>query len=220
MSDTTISRYRSAIVAVAPVVMLAAALWHPHIPGRLPNDAAVATAVAAGTTRWGLAHLAASIASGLVILAFIAIHSHLREAGETRWSVFALPFIVIGSILYALLPGLEFAPLVAVETGTDAQEAQAALEPWFVSVLVSGAITFAIGAFACAKAVAHSAILSPGLTRLVVVALIAMAASRLVPVAAFQFYVQGVAALVAFWPLADGMLKRSPGLQTRPVPAS
>lgn len=84
MSDTTILRYRSAIVAIAPVVMLAAFLWHPYLPGRLPNDAAVATAVAAEPKRWGLAHLAAGLASAVAALAFIAIRSHLREAGEIR----------------------------------------------------------------------------------------------------------------------------------------
>jgi hypothetical protein len=35
-----------------------------------------------------------------------------------------------------------------------------------------------------------------------------MAASRLVPLAAFQLYVQGIAALVALWPLAVRMWRR------------
>ena len=161
MSDSTTSRYRAAIVAVAPAALLAALLWHPYIAGRLPNDAAIAAAVAADTTRWGLAHLAAGVASGLVILAFVAIFSYLREAGEGRWSVLGLPFIVIGSTLYTMLPGMEFAPLAAVEIGSDPEAAQAELQSWFVPVLVTGAITFALGVLAFSKAIVDSGVLSP-----------------------------------------------------------
>jgi hypothetical protein len=45
----------------------------------------------------------------------------------------------------------------------------------------------------------------------VVVALIVMAVSRSVPLATVQFYVQGVAAVVALWPLAYAM-------RTQPAP--
>ena len=221
MSDTTTSRYPAAIVASAPVVLLVAFLWHPYIPGRLPNNAAIAIA-AADTTRWALVHLAAVVASAVVVLAFVALRSYLREAGDTRWSAVGLPFIVIGSTLYAVLPGMEFAPLAAVETGADAQGAQAALQPWFVAVLLSGAVPFAIGTVAFAVAIARSAILNPRLAWLVVAALIVMAASRFVPFFAVQFYVQGAVALVALWPLAYQMSKHPqarPVVQTPPIPA-
>jgi hypothetical protein len=68
---------------------------------------AVAVALAADTTRWGLSHLVTGVASGLLILAFLAIRSYLRQAGEERWSVLAFPFIVMGSTLLALLPAME-----------------------------------------------------------------------------------------------------------------
>ncbi len=35
-----------------------------------------------------------------------------------------LPLVVIGSTLYSLLPGMEFAPLAAVVAGSDAEAAQ------------------------------------------------------------------------------------------------
>lgn len=70
---------------------------------------------------------------------------------------------------------MEIAPFVAVETGVDAQAVQAALESWLVPVLVGGAVTFAIGALAFANAVAHSGVLSPKSTAIVVLALIVMA---------------------------------------------
>jgi hypothetical protein len=202
MSTTTTRLCRATIAALAPVVLLGAFLWHPPIPGRLPNDAAIAAAVVADPTRWGLAHLAAGVASAFVVLAFIAVRSYLREASEERWSALGLPLIVIGSTLYALLPGMEFAPLAAFETGGDVQAAQAALAPWFVPTLIAGALTFALGVLAFAKGVAGNRALPAGLAWLVIAGLVVMAATRLVPLAAVQFYVQSTAAIVALWPLA------------------
>ena len=205
MSDLMSSRFRATVVTVAPAALGAALLWHPHIPGRLPNETAVGAAAAAGTTRWGLAHLAAAVASALVMLAFVAIRSYLREAGEGRWSAVGLPFIIMGSTLFAVLPGMEFTPLAAVKVGTDPRAAQAALEPWFVPVGVISGVLFALGVLAFSKAIADSAILSGALRGIVIAALIVLAASRLVPFAAAQFYVQSAAVLIALWPLAYRM---------------
>jgi hypothetical protein len=204
MSTTTRARFGAAIVALAPAVMLVGLFAHPYI-ATLPDEAAIAEAVAADTTYWGLVHLTAGVASGLMVLAFLALRSYLREAGEERWSVLALPFIVVGSTLFTMLPGMEFAPLAAAEAGVDGEAIQAALAPWFLPILVTGAITFAVGVFAFAKGIADSRILSLRLSRLVVGALVVMAISRLVPVGAVQFYVQGAAGIVALWPLAYEM---------------
>ena len=223
MSTTTRARFRAAIVAIAPAVLLAAFIYHPYIAD-LTDKAAVAAALASDTTRWGFSHLAVGVGSALAVLAFLAIRSYLREAGEERWSILALPFIVMGSTLFAVLPGMEFAPLAAAEAGADVQAVQAALAPWFLPVLVTGAATFAIGVFAFAKGIADSRILSRRLTWLVVGALVVMAVARLVPVGAVQFYVQGAAGIVALWPLAYEMWKRPeaarPAGQPRPMPAA
>lgn len=89
---------------------------------------------------------------------------------------------------------------------------------------MTGAATFAVGVFAFAKGIADSRILSRRLTWLVVGALVVMAVARLVPVGAVQFYVQGAAGIVALWPLAYEMWKRSeaaqPAGQPRPMPAA
>ncbi len=221
MSQATRARFGASIVA--PAVMLAGLFAHPYI-ATLPDEAAIAEAVAADATWWGLVHLTAGVASGLLVLAFLAVRSYLREAGEERWSILALPFIVMGSTLFAFLPGMEFAPLAAAEAGGDVQATQAALAPWFLPVLVTGAATFAIGVFAFAKGIADSRILSRRLTWLVVGALVVMAVSRLVPVGAVQFYVQGAAGIVALWPLAYEMWKHPeaarPAGQPRPMPAA
>jgi hypothetical protein len=210
ISATTTARFRAAIVIAAPAAMLAAFVYHPHVGNPIDADflAKLAAAVSADTTRWAFSHLAAAAGSGLLILAFLAVRSRLREAGEERWSVLGLPFIVMGSVLYAVLPGMEFAPLAAAETGADAAAAQGAVMPWFVPVLLTSAVTFALGALAFALAIARSGVLSPRLTGLVVGALVVMAAARFVPINMVQFYVQSGAAIVALWPLAYEMWNR------------
>ena len=199
--STRTSDTRAVIVAIAPVLLLVAMVWHPYLPGRLPDHAAVADAVAADPTRWGLVHLATALASGAIVLAFIAIRGHLREAGDQALSAVGLAFIVLGSLSYAVLPGMEFAPLAAVESGADPEAAQAALNDWFVAVLVIGALAFAIGVVCVAVAIRRHGGLG-SLTWVVVVALLVMAAARFVPFSAVQFYVQSAAAFIALWPLA------------------
>ncbi len=205
MSTTTRARFRAAIVAVAPAVLLAGFLYHPYV-ANATDEAALAAAVASDTTRWGLSHLAIGVAYGLTALAFLAIRSYLREAGEERWSVKALPFAVMGCALFMILTGMEFAPLAAAETGGDVEAAQSELIPWFVPILVTGGVSFTLGALGFATAIVRSGVLSAQMARLVVGALVVMAAARFVPLGAAQ-YVIGVAGVVALWPLAFEMWK-------------
>jgi hypothetical protein len=216
----TRARFRAAVVAVAPVVLLVGFLWHPYT--HIPDKSTIAAAAASGTTRWGLSHLTIAVGSGFAALAFLALRSYLREAGEDRWSAIAFPFIVMGSTLFAILPGMEFSLLVVAETGGDLQAAQEVLFAWIRPTLLTSAATFAVGVLGFAKAVADSQVLRPRLTRVVVVALIVVAVSRFVPLGAVQFYVQGAAAIVALWPLAYDMwrhLARAPG-QPRLMPTT
>jgi hypothetical protein len=208
MSTTTQSTLRAGTVAIAPAILLAALSSHPYLPGQQPNVEALAAEVAANPTRWGLVHVATGVASGLLILAFLSVRSYLQKAGEDRWSALGLPFVIIGSTLYAMLPAMEFAPLAAVETGGNVQAAQAALLPWFAPLLLIGAVSFGIGVLAFAVGIARSRVLGPGATRLVSVALVVMAASRFVPWSAIQFYVQGAAGVIALLPLAAEMWRR------------
>lgn len=198
---------RAGVVAIAPVILLAALGYHPYLPGPQPNIDALVAEVTADPTRWGVVHLATGVASAVLAVAFLAIRSHLHELGEDRWSAAALPFVVIGSTLYAMLPGMEFAPLAASETGGDVGAAQVALLRWFIPLLIAAAVTFAVGMVGFAISVSRSGLLSPWLTWVVVVALLVMALSRVVPLSAVQFYVHGVAALVAMLPVAYSMWK-------------
>jgi hypothetical protein len=219
MSVTPRPRLQAAIVAVGATALLGGFVYHPYISP--PTDeAAIAAAAASDTTRWGLAHLGVGVGYGLTALAFLAIRRYLRGAGEERWSVRALPFIVLGSTLFAILTGMEFALLAAAETGGDVQAAQAAVMPWFVPVLVTGAVSFALGAVGFARGIAHSEVLGPRLTRLVGGALVAMAVARFIPLAPAP-YVMAAAGAVALWPLAYTMWRYpgAPAVQARSMPA-
>lgn len=221
MPNTRRPIYGPIIVALAPATLFVALVGHPYLEGRLPNDTAVAAAVAADTTRWGLVHLAAGLASGLVILAFLAIRDYLRDAGDHRLSAVGVPFVVIGGTLFAMLPGMEFAALAAAQaTGTglaDIAAAQAAIQEWFVPVMVIGALSFATGVLAFMRGIATTDILSTTLTAVVVVALAVMALSRLVPLAVAQLYLHSAAGILALWPLAYHMwIHPTPGAAAQP----
>jgi hypothetical protein len=199
------ARLRSAVVAAAPLMLLVGFVSHPFIGLGPPDDAAVAAAAASETTRWGVSHLIIAVGSGILLLAFLAIRTSLRESREERWSARAVPPIVVASILYAVLPGMEFAALAAAETGADVRAAQGAVEPWFRPVIVASGITFLLGALGFARGIASIAPVSRTFTRVVVVALVAAGLSRLVPLNGVQFYVQSAALIVALWPLAYEM---------------
>lgn len=221
-TDTSVpGRAGAAIVLLAPAVLLVAFVSHPFIEV-LPDAEAVGAAVQAGTTRWAVVHILTAVASGLMALAFLAVRALLRDAGEDRSSRWGLPLVVFGSVMYAVLPGLEFAALAAVETGGDPVAAQAALESWFLPIFATSVITYAIGVFGFARAVPESAVLGRATTRTVVAALVIMAVARAVPVGVVQFHVQALAGLVALWPLGAVMWQRTgeTAAVRRPLPAS
>ena len=200
------TRHRPLAVVAAPAVLFAGFVYHPYV-SNATDDEAIANAVVADTTRWGLAHLAIGVGYALMVLAFLALRSYLREGGEEGWSSLAFPLAAVGSALFAILPGMEFAPLAAAETGGDVEGAQEELMPWFVPIFLAGAITFTLGIGGFAMAIVRSGMLTTQVQRLVVGALILMAAARFVPLGAAQIVI-GVAAIVALWPLAYEMSQR------------
>lgn len=208
MNDTIRAGFRPAVTLIAPAVLAAGLLYHPFIPN-LTDAASVAAAAKQDTFRWGLAHLMVGIGSAFIALAFLAIRSWLRDAGEERWSAAALPFVVMGSTLFAILPGMEFAVLAAVEMGADVTAAQAAVDPWFRPVLLTGSAIFALGILGFAIGIVRSGILSPRLGTFVFGALVVMAVVRFVPLGPVLFYVGSAATILALWPLAYEMWRRS-----------
>lgn len=214
LTTTTRTRFGAVAVALAPAVMFVALVGHPFI-ARLPDAAGVANAVEQSTMWWGIVHMLTAVGVVLTVLAFLAIRVRLRDAGEDRFSVWALPFVIAGSMLYGLLPALEFAPMSAALTGGDAAAVQAELVPWFIPIMVTSAILFAVGIVGFARAVAAGQILSRRLTRVVFAALIVLGVSRMAPLGVAQFYLQALAGLVALWPLAYDMWRAPRPLQAK-----
>jgi hypothetical protein len=127
-----------------------------------------------------------------------------------------LPFIVMGSTLYALLPAMEFAPVGALRAGADVAAVQAAQMPWFVPILLTSALLFALGVLGFVIGIVHSHVLSAWLTWIVAGALVVMAASRFFPVGAAQLYVGPAAGIVALWSLAYTIWKQPQARLARP----
>lgn len=200
-------RLGAAIVGIAPAVLVAGFFYHPYISPPL-DEAAIAAAAASGPTRWALAHLAVGVGYGLMVLAFLAIRRDLRAAGEDRWSPRALPSLALGSTLFAILTGMEITLAAVAERGGDVQAIQASLFPWFLPILLTGAVSFALGAIGFAWGIARSAVLSPGPTRMVAGALLVMAVARFLPLSPAP-YVIAAASIVAMWPLAFVMWRQA-----------
>jgi hypothetical protein len=215
---TVVTLFRTAILVLAPAMMLVGGGYHPWIgnPGDPGFFETLATAVAADATRWWVAHFLIAVGSGLLMIAFLAIRSYLRDAGEDRWSVVGVPFIVMGSTLYALLPAMEFAPVAALRAGADAAAVQAAQMPWFAPILLTSAALFALGVLGFVIGIVRSDVLGPWLTWIVAGALVAMAASRFFPVGVAQLYAGPAAGVVALWAMAYAIWKRPQAPLPRP----
>jgi hypothetical protein len=201
-----VDRIRPIIAAIAPAVLLAGFLYHPYIATPI-DKSAVARALVADVTRWGVSHLTVGLGSALLGVASVIVCDYLRRAGETRWSFRAVLFLVLGSALFAMLPAMEIGALAGTKVGADAEAAQTQLEPWFTPVLLAGGVLFAVGTVCLAAAVLVSGVLGRTSARIVAWALVGMALVRLVPLGA-SFYIGGVLTVVALWPLAYVMWRR------------
>ncbi len=193
-------------VAAAPVVLLAGIAYHPFLAD-LRDKEAVAAALTADMTRWSIVHLVVAVGSPLVALAFLAVAAALRQRGEWRWSARSVPFVVVGSSLFALLPAMEVTVLAATLAGAEPVAVLLELDAWFMPLLLSGAAVFAVGAVFTARSVVSAAVLGRGTTMLVVTALLVAAVSRFLPFTAALLVGAG-ALVVALWPLVGVVAAR------------
>ena len=198
----------AATVATAPVVLLAGIAYHPVIADLRVKEA-VAGALTDDVTRWSVAHLLVAVGAPLVAVAMLAVAAVLRQRGEWRWSTRSVPFVVVGSTLFALLPAMEIAVLAATLAGADPVAVLLELDAWFRPVLLAGAAVFAVGAAFLARSVASASVLGRGTTLLVVSGLLVAAATRFLPFTAALLVGAGALA-VALWALV--------GVVARPVP--
>jgi len=224
ISASTSAAFRAAIVFLAPAIQLFAHAYHPWIGS--PKDAGffarIAAVIEADPVRWTVSHIGIAVGSGLLIVAFLAIRTELRALDEQRWSVLGLPFIVMGGVLYAMLPAMELGTLAASVAGEDAAEVQATMMRWFMPILLSGSVLFAIGVAGFAIGIGRSRIVGQPGTWVVVGALVVLAVTRFFPPGAAQIYVGPLVGVVALWPLAYRIwkpLERNEG-RLRPVLAT
>ena len=197
--------YRAAVTGLSPSLLLVGLVYHPHVHD-LRDKGAVAAALVADTTRWGIAHVVVGVAAALVLLAFLSVDEYLRESGqgETR-AALGVPFIVLGSVLFAFLPAMEIAMLGAYGAGVDVEEVMLEMNSWFQPILLAGAAVFAVGVAFFVVAIARSRTLNGTLMWLVVAALVVVAVARFVPLGA-ALYLGGAALVVALLPIAVAMV--------------
>lgn len=208
MTQSTLGRPQAAIVAIAPLFLLAALAYHPFI-ANLTDKASVAATATADTNRWALAHIAVGLGAGLLLAALLTMCSFLREAGEHRRSSAAVPFLAVGTTLFAFLPAMETAMGAASLAGADALAVQSEIDVWFVPILIASSLAFAIGLMYLAVGVVESRVFDRKVTALVAGALVIGAMSRFVPLGA-ALYLGGVAGVVALLPVAARIWKAAP----------
>lgn len=201
MSESMRIKLRAAVVALAPVAALIGFLWHPYIAD-VTDRAAVAAAVGAGATRWAGSHLLLAVAFALAVLAVFALRVYLRGAGEDRWSFVAVPFVTVGMALVIVVLGAEGVAASAVASvGGDVTAFLAEVEAWLTPTYLLGAALLAAGWLSLAMAVSRSHVLDRPWTGAVAAGLIALAVLAFLPFG-WATIGSGVAAVVAFWPLA------------------
>ncbi|HEX9817086.1 MAG TPA: hypothetical protein VGB18_08905 [Candidatus Thermoplasmatota archaeon] len=192
-------------VAAGPLILLAGILWHPFIPD-LRDNADVVRHMQADTGVWFGAHFVVAVGSAVLLLGLLAVRAHVRTTvGREPWTGRAIAPLVVGSILFAMLPAMEIGMLAVEKTGGDLLATHNALDTWFTPILVIGSFIFGVGMILFAVGVHKANILPTGLSRLVVAAFVVSALSRIPFTAAL---IAGIVALnVAMLPLAATMWK-------------
>lgn len=202
MSDLTHARVRAAIVMLAPLVLLAGALWHPYVANEM-NAADVEAGLAAGD-RWIWSHIVLAFGFGLMVAAIHAIVNYVHEAGERTWSGLAMLLGAVGGVGYGFLVGAEgLGARFAVDAGADVSMFVTGFEPWF-GVFFGFVILFSLGVLSLAVAIWRSHALKMNELRLTEVGLMATAVLALVPMG-WAGLAASATSIVAFWPVAYEM---------------
>jgi hypothetical protein len=204
--------YRAGIIIIAPAVMFFSFVYHPHIGSPLDADFLdrFASAVMADPFRWGVVHYITGIGCGLMMLAFLAIRNHFSErSGKTKhWFGTGLHFIIMGNLFYAFLPSMEMGAMVAAEINADVAAFQGTLMSWFAPTLLTSALLFSTGAVCFATGIIRAGLWNRSLCWVIAAALVLTGLSRFAPLNVIQFYVQGIAGILALWPIAWMTLKQ------------
>ena len=203
MSEVTQARLRAAVIAIAPVVALIGASYHPYI-GDLADNAATVKVVEADPTRWAWAHVIEMGGNVLAVLAFISIGSYLRASGERLWSFIAVPLITASAVLFTAVLGMSLIWSAMSEVGAPIEPVMDAVDPWYQPITLGILAAAVLGLLSLAMAIYRSQVLGRRLTWVAAAAIVVSTFTILVP-ATWGEQVFNVAAIVAFWPLAYGM---------------
>lgn len=207
--------YAVAITGLSPVLLLGAVLYHPHLDD-LRNQGNVAEALVADTTRWGIAHLAVGVAAALVLVGFLEVDRFLRPDDGPGASAVGVPFVTVGTVLFAFLPAMEIAMLAVHGSGLEVAPVMEEMNAWFMPVLLGSATCFLVGVGLFARGVLRSTSVSGPVTWFVVPALVVAGLARFVPLG-IALYVGMAALVVALGSLALAM--RDPRVAHGPAPA-
>ena len=158
MAYITQVRLRSLALFVAPVVMLAAIVFHPYLVNELDVEAASA-AVTADPTRWAVAHVMLMAAFASIMLAVVALRHLLRTAGDGRLSFIAVPLLIGGSSIFIAVWGFEITVAAVANVGGDVRAVFEKSDRWFGPIGIVGYAMFIIGWPIMALAVRRSKIL-------------------------------------------------------------
>lgn len=212
MSEATANRAMAAVVTGGPFVLLGALVSHPFIINKTDKQA-VAQALTAGTGRWAAAHIGVGIGFGVLLLALLAVRNYLGNSGEGR-SAAAVPFLVMGTVMFTFLPAMETAMAGAVRAGMDPIAFYTELNTWLLPITVGASLAFSVGAIILARSVFRSQVLGPRITRVAAIALVIMAVVRFAPSSAAH-YVSTVAAIVALVPFGLHMWADATAAESR-----
>jgi hypothetical protein len=220
MSEQDRTRTSAAVLFAAPVVLLAGLAAHPFVHSYL-DGGVIAGAVAGAPRRWAWSHLLIPLGLGLLLVAVTIIRHRLRDAGEQRWSVVALPLLLVGGTLLGALAGSEITLAAVARSGQDVLAVLEAGEN-AVALYLGGALMFATGWLCLAVALHRAPILPRAQTWVATVALAVVAGALFVPQTSGT-YAYGAALVVANWLIGYRMLAgkaRAPATATQPAHGS
>lgn len=187
-----------AVLFIAPVILLAGLAAHPFVHSYLDGGASRAAAVAGAPSRWAWSHLLIALGLGLLLVAVTITRHRLRDAGEQRWSVVALPLLLAGGALLGASVGSEITLAAVATSGQDVLATLVAGEHTTTPLHFGGALMFAAGWVCLAVALHRGRILPRAQTWVATAALAVVAGALFVPQTSAA-HAHGAALVVANW---------------------
>lgn len=207
MSNRFQNKSRAVIIAVTPLALLAGALVHPYLGG-IPDAAALAQAVSANPTRWGIAHIIIGVGIALALLLFFFIRVHLHDKGEDVWSFWATPLATIGLALVAFMVGAEGVGGRGAAALGDVQTFFEAMEAWAVPLYLTANVLLGLGLLGFAKGISSSGMLAKKAAGIVWAGAMIATLSLFLPTG-WAAHLVSVGMLAFAWPLAQRLWSES-----------